>query len=260
MIEKIAAPEVAFAQSFAIRFDEADENLAVRPSALFCYLQEAAVHHSRAVGRAPSVLRDRGLAWFLTRFRLRLMRRPHWEETLRVHTWPSSLKGLFAIREFAVGDGEGRPCAAATSRWVLIDLSRRRPVRLPEWIADAYAQSPQRPFEESFDALAPPADPAHRFDLVVRRRDLDPNGHASSASYLDWLLEAAHTHAPAGAAPVEFDIAYLKEVSGGESVRVESQFQSSEPGIEFESSQAIRRADGGDLLATAHLRWRSPAD
>lgn len=252
-------PEIAFTHGFAIRFDEADEDLAARPPALFRYLQEAAIHHSRAVGRSPSVLRERGLAWFLTRFRLRLTRRPHWEESVRVHTWPSSLKGLYAVREFTVRDGEGRPCAVATSRWVLIDLNRRRPVRLPDWIAGAYAQSPMRPIDEPFDTLAPPADPAHRLDLVVRRRDLDPNGHASSASYLEWLLEAAYTHAPSGGDPVEIDIAYLKEANGGESVRVETEFRGPELSPPREAFQAIRRVEGGDLLAAARLTWSSGA-
>ena len=57
---------------------------------------------------------------------------------MTLETWPSGIDRLFAIRDFRMVAGE-EVLLRATSEWMVIDVNRRRPVRLPAWVTETAA-------------------------------------------------------------------------------------------------------------------------
>ncbi|WP_412063378.1 acyl-[acyl-carrier-protein] thioesterase [Rubrivirga sp. IMCC45206] len=177
-------------------------------------LQEAAGEHALAADREGFPLPDGGWStWVLSQLSVRIGRRPAMREIVEVETWPAALDGLRATRDFRVTDADGAVLAVATSRWFLIDIDRRRPVRLPPAMDGFEAGAKPRAHEMPDPPRAP--DPVeHRAEFAVRRSDLDRVGHANNVRFIEWALEAL----PADAGLAGIDVAYKAEANVGDVV------------------------------------------
>ncbi len=254
--------------TYRIRYMECDPRLRLSPVALFNLLQETAIRASSAVGRGPEPLLAEDLGWFLLRFRLKVESWPVLGQRIAVHTWSSGIDKILASREFEVTDKKGETLALATSRWVVIDLKRRRPVRVPAWIAEPYATDEKRllrdePLEEE------PGTKPWRGELHPRESDLDSNRHAGSATYVAALFEAIPTEAR-GTKLRRLAIDFKKEGPAGtvwnlesglvgtgltESHAISGPESGSSPEAVPDASFHHRILAGGDLLALAASTW-----
>lgn len=248
----------AFEKPFDLRFYEVDSKWRATPITIFNYLQETAMAHSCSMGRSPAVLKEKGVGWFLTRIHIQIDRYPVWEESVRVRTWASRLQGLFAFREFELVDSKNQKCGAATARWVLMDMNRRRPIRLPEWITQSFGVNHARAIEDAFDDIEPFSEPESSRTFHVRLSDLDSNEHANSASYLDWCLESAPPETLKSFVPVAFEIAFKREARQGDTLTASSCRPGHAPNLQnFVYLHSIRREEDGEVLALARSRWRA---
>jgi acyl-ACP thioesterase len=189
-------------EAFVVRSYEVDvrERLTVR--ALCGYLQEAARLHAASLGASTQALKALGLAWVLHRLRLELPGEPRLGDPLEVVTWPSRFDRAVASREFEVRDAQGGAMAAATSRWVIVDLRARRIVRLPDFVRALPALDRHALGLDARDLAAPAQAQAER-RFEVRRSDIDATGHVNNTQYVAWILETApggllDTHRPVG--------------------------------------------------------------
>ncbi|MCA1755263.1 MAG: hypothetical protein LC641_11310 [Spirochaeta sp.] len=80
-------------------FDVGPDNRATAP-ALGRYLQEAASRQAAALGFGYDNLGENKLFWVLSRLAVEVYRYPHWNEELRVRTWPGGLAPPYALRSF----------------------------------------------------------------------------------------------------------------------------------------------------------------
>lgn len=244
-----------FSEEFRVRISETDRKLRLQPVALFNFFLESAIRHSESLGRGPEDLHKRETNWFLLRIHVRVRRYPRRNEHVRVQTWPWRMKGVYAIREFHMVDEHGETCAEGTSQWAMIDMKRRRPIRLPDWILSAYEMVAERRIDDSFEKL--PAVDRHdlRHEFRVRLSDLDANQHATSASYFDWCLEAVPTKVHDDLVPVSIEIHFKKEANYRELLEVRTATLAPASEGEQSFSHAIVRAADSTLLALARSRW-----
>ena len=114
------------------------------------WMEAAAVAHSSAQGWPTERYLERGVAW-IARAHTIEYRRPAWEgDQIVVRTWVSDMERVSSRRQYAIErleptgredgtQGSSRELLArAETRWVLIDLERRRPIRIPPEIAEAF--------------------------------------------------------------------------------------------------------------------------
>ena len=209
-------------------------------------LQEAAGEHARASDREGFPLPDGGRAtWVLSRLRVRVARRPAMRERVVIETWPSELDGLRATRDFRVTN-DGDELATATSSWFLIDVARRRPVRLPEAMNGFAARDRARAL--AFDGAAPtaPSEVEAERSFRVRRSDLDRVGHANNVRFVEWALEALDTDDGLR----EVDVQYRAESVYGDTV-----VSRASPLKGGARDHEIARASDGRTLALARTLW-----
>ena len=177
-------------EPFRVRFSEADRRGFLTPVSLYNYFQETAIAHGECAGISPDGLNERGYAWILNRIVIEVSAYPKQGDRLMVETWGSSLRGLYAIREWRARDEKGRDLAAGTSRWVLLDVNKKRVVRLPDFLRESYGEYDERAVEDSFGRFDPAEESDFVRDFQVRASDLDTNDHANSACYVDWCVES----------------------------------------------------------------------
>lgn len=218
------------------------------------YVQEAAANHARALGLSRDAMLAHDRAWVLMRLRLQVDRYPSWRDLVRVETWPSGIDGLFATREFVLYDADDAVLARGTSAWGVIDVKRRRPMRVPD---DVYAITPPdrtRPLQ--FASRRVPAleraNHARRFD--VRFSDLDLNRHVNNVRYVEWALEAVPKAVLTAQYPVDLDITFRAEITFGATVVAQAQRLVKADGTAF--LHAVRRAEDDEIAVQARTQWR----
>lgn len=243
-----------FERRYAPRFTDTDQHGRVSPVTIYNYMQDAAIGHGEDVGVSPLSLRDRGFAWILSRIRIEFLAYPARTDEIIVRTWGSNMKGLYAVREWRLTDGQGIELARATSRWVLFDTQKTRVVRLPEFIPDEYGVHPDRALDYSFERTTPTDSSEVQRHFHVRASDLDTNRHANSSCYVDWCIEAVPDDLLMSSRPSLIDISYKKEsLFGDEIVASGSPIDSASNANHYQ--HAIHRGVDGPLLAFGESAW-----
>ena len=180
---------------------------------LFRLFTEAAVVHSETAGFGPRHLIGAGQAWVLNTFGLTIDRYPEYDETLTVTTWHRGQKGVRAFREFAITAGT-EPIATASSVWLFIDMRRKKILRLPGVVGDAYTVETERALTPGLDGWKGRRDfsAASHVTTSVRRSDYDPVGHVNNAAYLDYLETAVLAGFGEAARIQRLTVEFLKEI------------------------------------------------
>jgi acyl-ACP thioesterase len=221
--------------------------------ALADYFQEAAGRHADALGVAMQDLMDEGKAWVLAHLHLELERRPRWNETVALETWPSGLDGLFAKREFVFRDDAGEALAQGTSRWLVIDVARRRPLRPPSALYDIETSDRPRPVDADLDDLPAPARVDRTRDFTVRYHDLDLNRHVNNVRYLEWALETLPAQVLDDRHCRALALQFEAEATHGDPIRATAELR--EDGGTLRVRHRLAHAERDETLARAATTW-----
>lgn len=245
-----------YRQSFEVRFCEADRRSLLTPVAFFNYLQETAIGHGDSVGMDGESMTEMGYAWMMNRIHMRIDRYPLRRETVHVETWGSNLRGLFAIREWRVLDDDGSPIGCATARWIILDVHRRKIIKIPSQVPERYGEHEGRGLEDPFDRMTPIEAGNHEKHFHVRLSELDTNQHANSAAYIDWCLEAVPDDVLRDYVPRDIEITFKKESKLGDGLLAHSAEQPAKADESRVFQHAIRLQEDGTLLTMGNSLWQ----
>jgi acyl-ACP thioesterase len=246
--------DLLFRKEFSVHSYELDFDGLARPVALLNFLQDAAGDHAAHLGWSVTDLLKKNMTWVLSRYHVRVDRFPGWGETLTVLTWPSGRHGAFALRDFEVSDGAGNTVLAGTTSWMILDLGRKRPLKIDD-ILPANVLVDRRALADEFAALPVLDRPERELAFRVETGHLDLNRHVNNSVYIQWALEAAPDDVLMRRRPVEFEVAYRAEAFYGDTVlsRVAAVPGHAGPGAVF--LHQIANAATGAELTRLRTRW-----
>lgn len=150
-------------------------------------LQDMADRDAGRMAMTVSDLLPRGVSWVLRQYSLSIVRYPESGRTLTVKTWHEPHRNLYSNRAFSVRDEEG-PVAEAWTSWILIDIEKKRPLRLDRYATERYV-SEIRPVPGELLKIPSLGEWTSEVLFSVRRWDLDRNGHVNNAVYFSWAVE-----------------------------------------------------------------------
>ena len=245
-----------WAENFRVRSYETDPTGQASVPSICNYLQEVAGNHAFHLGVSVEQLQDQRLTWVLTRLRVNVDEYPRWRDEVKVETWPSGIDGLFATRDFLVLDSAGRRIARATSGWMMIDLERRRPIRMPEVVTSLETPDRERAVADAFARLpAPPSSATDAGPVGVLYDDLDVNGHVNNVRYVEWALQSMPEDLLEVYDLRQLEILFVAEARLGDSVRVRTGAVEGADYAGREFAHLILHGDGQKELARVRTRW-----
>lgn len=158
--------------------------------AILKYLENIACKHSDEVGYGINTIEQTNSVWILLDWKLEVIERPIYGQTIKVRTWSRKMEKCCAYRDFEVFDENGSKLARATTKWVLLEADTRKIQRIPEDMGLKYKSEPERhAFEEEIDKLHEVENVDISIQLKTRRTDLDINNHVNNLNYLDLAYE-----------------------------------------------------------------------
>ena len=270
--------EARHVEVFSIRSYEGDPIGRLHPRTLCLLLQESAAAHAVELGVSVDTLLDQGIAWVLSQLRLVMERWPLAGETLVIETWPHAASGTRIERRFRILSPDGTLRGEASTLWLVMDLERRRPVRLPASVTSTFESlvSPDRPMR--LDTIPAIEHPEIEQRLTVGYGDLDMVQHANNAAFVEWMVECRvvgvldHVQIANNAAFVEWmvecvagslwsthdleevEVHYLAECRLGDTIL--SQCGPLVPGDRTTALHRLVRAADGTEAARARTAWR----
>ncbi len=238
-----------FSEISKVRTSDANFQAQIKLPSLLEFLQEAATNHADMIGLGRSEIYPKKLGWALTKLHLKIDKLPLWQDLVEVITWPSCHSKIVAEREFLLKDSKSNiVIAKARTQWVLINLQTRKLERISA-LGTSWDENPEKSFEEDVRNNIEISRVDFSAHCTVRKEDIDLNLHVNNAVYLTWALEAVPNAFMQINAPKELSISFISEVSQGNSIISECQFEGSK------SIHSIKLADTLKECARVNIDW-----
>lgn len=160
-------------------------------------------------------------SWIVTQYRLELVDCYQGQDDLRVETLVCEANRFFCNRRFRFYEGD-RLLAIVEAQYVILDLDKRRIVRLP---IEAFQEANLVIAEEEpahFDPVKWEGDQAQdskTVPLAITPEVIDENGHVNNLVYIGWALVQLASQAPYSSCYIK----YGSELLPNDQVEIRSQ-------------------------------------
>lgn len=209
---------------YKVRYYELTKDWKASITTIMDYFNDVVTLQSVEIGDDVQAMRYSGFAWLLLRWEIDINRMPAFMESVKVRTIPYSMNKFYAYRRFEAIAESGEALVRAKTQWILLDVERRKPVRMKDRHYTAYGLSKEFDRPLQFEEIREFEAASNSSSFEVAKRDLDTNGHANNVSYVRWLLESV---------PEEIDdlelkklsVRYLNEAKRNEKMHVECAFK-----------------------------------
>ena len=181
---------------YTVKLSEIDRNNKVTNKAILSYLEDVGGKHSNIAGYGILDIPNTHLTWLLLEWKMKVIRRPNYNEKIKVTTWSKDTIKCYAYRDFKIYDEQGNAIIFATSKWVLVDTQKCRIVMIEPDLLEKYKpELDKSAFEENdkkndFQKIKEPESYQHETECVVRKSDIDVNNHMHNLNYMDLANEA----------------------------------------------------------------------
>lgn len=179
-------------ENYKIGIRDITENVEVRNKSILGFLEEIGCKHSDKAGYGVLDIKGNKLVWVLLDWKLEVIKRPKYGQTITINTWSKDAKKCYCYRDFEILDEEGNLIGKATSKWVLIDIEKNKITKVTEEVLKAYEPEYTKSVfdEEELNKIAENEKIQKTAEYLVRRIDIDVNKHMHNLNYLNVAYEA----------------------------------------------------------------------
>ncbi len=223
-----------------------------KPSMFFRYATEAAMTHNAEMGFGFQNIQEQGLAWVLSRMKLKILQYPSMYDQFVLRTWPKThQQKIFYIRDYEFVTTDGKQLALATSAWIVIDICNRRLVPPAKTCLDIPKIEDKNGLDEMLDKIVCPNTSEKRFDITAGYSCLDFVGHVNNSFYIDWVSDAFDFEHYSKKSIDWLQINYAQEITPGQTDEI-SRSQSQEDSDLWFVSGKSKETDHMSFASAVH--------
>lgn len=214
----MAEQEYKYSVPYKVRSYEVDHQQEATISTICDYFQEAAGLHAQELHFDISDLQKKGLTWILYKLQVKVHKFPKRWELIQVTTWPSTGDGIRAYRDYELHDNSGYLLASGLSQWMVLDIRKKRPVKMPKELMNKRYKNDQHVLELHRQNLPKLSGENAELITTANLNDLDMNRHVNNVRYVDWIT--GHNISPdlKGKKCREIVIQYAAETKAGDKI------------------------------------------
>lgn len=242
-----------FNKSFMVRSYEVGENSFINLPVLCNYFQETAGLHAHELQFDIKDLHKKGLTWVLYKMNIEVIIYPKRWQNVTVQTWPSIGEGFKAFRDYKLIDEDNHTLALGVSQWIVLDIKKKRAVKLPENIT-AFGQQVDSHVLKPVGNLKPTVNSKQKFITTVSSYDLDMNKHPNNVAYIKWLTGYIDDESLSNKTCYDFQIQYIAEANRNDNIYLNYGIENSSD--ELIITHSITNSKDGKELAIARSKWK----
>ena len=201
--------EIKYEMNINFRTNDFDADDYITPTAILSLFQDIAGLHANHLNLGFKDCYNMGYYWVLVRNKFEIFKNPTPLTKGRLETWPHEKGRVDFNREYALYDEFGDIIARGLSKWVLIDIEKRRIARTDnitygdgEYVSFNYYQDVEKVVLPDIKLFK------HVASHTVLKRDLDHNKHMNNSKYTDIIFDVI----PNDIKINKLNIEYIKEV------------------------------------------------
>lgn len=230
-----------YTENFKMSLKDIGKQNKIKNRAILEILENIAGYQSDYVGFGANETVKTKIAWVLLDWKLEVIKRPTYGQTLQVKTWGRNMNKFFTYRDYEIYDENNELCIIATSKWTLLNIEKRKMVRLTEELIEKYKPEEKSVFlDEKLDKIKIPTKFISNIKYKVIRKDIDLNKHMHNLYYLDLAYEALPEDVYEKRPFDSFRIQYKKEVKLGDVVKCRYTFKDDEHIVSICNSDGSR--------------------
>lgn len=216
-----------YKEKFKIGLKDVWKGKEVSNKAILEYLEDVASYHSDSVGYGINNTNSTHVTWLLLDWKVKIIKRPEYGQTLDIHTWSRYIIKCYAYRDFEIYDENNNLCVIASSKWLLINNQTSKIAKIEQEMVDKYeSEFDKSVFEEKeIEKIKEPENYKSSIIYQVKRKDIDVIGHVHNLYYLDIAYETLPQEVYEQRPFDEIRIMYKKEIKLEETVKCKYAYQ-----------------------------------
>ena len=141
-------------------------------------LENAGGVESEKVGYGFNEIPITHLSWVLLAWKVKVIKRPIYNEEIKITTWAREANKVFTYRDFEIYNEKDEICAIATSKWTFINIQTLKLAPISEDVINSYEFFNKSVFENGqSEKLKEPTTLISKTNYKVLRSQIDVNNH-----------------------------------------------------------------------------------
>ncbi|MEN3241522.1 acyl-[acyl-carrier-protein] thioesterase [Fructilactobacillus sanfranciscensis] len=182
---------------------------------------QASEDQSQAINLGTEKVQENGVTWVVIQYDVDIKELPKAGQPVKLQTQGTSYTKSFANRHFWIRDMDGHILVEVKSLWVMMNLTTRKMVRIPESVVTPYGSEKVKRLERLHKLHKFDVDNAKKMKFPVTFNDIDFNGHVGNTRYINWMSDTLSFDFQKGRLPTGFSIKFEDEVRYGDQVTSE---------------------------------------
>jgi len=216
------------------------------------FLIQASSNQNKQLNIDNKQFEKNGYNWIVLQYEFHINRMPKEKEDISITTDPKEYNKLFTYRDFFVDDEEGNRIIEVHSTFALMDMKKRKIMRLPKEVIDPYKADASKRIRRTPQPGTITEEKAQTSKKYrVRYFDIDSNQHVNNSHYFNWLLDALDSEFLTNHQIFYGNIKFDKEIHENEVVH--SYVNVEKNGDEIISKHKIKVGDKSNCIA--EFKW-----
>lgn len=191
--------------------EDISSNLRMSNHGFLRILQEAANMASTQAGHGLTDIDKTNTTWVLLNWRVKILKRPEYNDIVTINTWASFSKNIYSIRGFELYVND-ELIAIADSKWVYVNAHTHQIEKIDDDLIANYGQEEKTLFDTEFRDRTKMQDGLEElYTYTTMKRDLDVNHHVNNIIFLDIANEILVNDITTNS--TEFSVVYKKEIA-----------------------------------------------
>ncbi|MGL5378949.1 acyl-[acyl-carrier-protein] thioesterase [Clostridium sp.] len=235
-----------FSKDYEIHYYEVDCNLNCTIKSLINFIEDIGTTQSEGLGVGIDYLNERKMAWVFYQYDINIKRYPRHGETIKIVTEPYGFKRFYALRSYDMYDESGEKIVEAKAVFFLIDIEKRRAMRVPADQYEVYGVDGDIKGNVNIERLEKLEEAMYSKSFGVRFSDIDSNNHVNNTKYVEWAMESLPVEIIKDYELERIVVTFEKECHYGQEIQSKSAVLELE-GYKIKSIHKIENTDGTEL-------------
>lgn len=218
-------------KEYEVHYYESNYRLECTITAIMNYFSDIGTKQSEELGGGIEALTARRLTWVFYKYDIRVKRFPKYGEKIKVSTTALAFKKFYASRKYEIFDTSGERIVEGEGIFLLIDIDKRKAVRIPEDQYEVYGVDKENALDIKITKLEKLKEEMFSKNFYTRYSDIDSNKHVNNSKYLEWAIETIPLEMALNYQLKEISIIFEKECSYGIQIKASTEIRETNEGL-----------------------------